>query len=75
MFYNYFRNAVLLRGRALHYTQDHTCSHHQYLLSPVEGSAHALTCHLRKKIAHYDYTPPRALDMALLTPRELQIPP
>ena len=25
--------------------------------------------------AHYDYTPPRALHMALLTPRELQIPP
>ena len=48
MFYNYFRNAVRLRSCALHYTQDHACLHSQYLLSRVEGSAHAITFRLRK---------------------------
>ena len=48
MFYNYFRNVVDLRPCALHYTRDYPCLHSQYLLSRVEGSAHALTFRLRK---------------------------
>ena len=63
------------RAFSLRYTRDNLCLYSQYLLSRVEGSAHALTCRLRKIIALYAHNHPPALRMALITLTEIQILP